>query len=122
VGKEAKEMAIPKPNLSPSTRKLLFRILVVLIVVYVCFGAYIWWAMHQPPEAFGRVMSRMPAPVAFLLFPFETAWMHARAGTLRPGDPAPDFSLVTLDKTEQVRLSSFAEQHRPVVLIFGSYT
>ena len=64
----------------------------------------------------------MPAPVAFLLFPFETAWTHARAGSLHIGEVAPDFSLSTLDKSEQVRLSSFAEQRRPVVLIFGSYT
>jgi hypothetical protein len=68
------------------------------------------------------VMSRMPGPVVFLLFPFETAWMRARAGTLDLGDPAPDFSLLKLDKSERVRLSAFTEQRRPVVLVFGSYT
>jgi peroxiredoxin len=39
-------------------------------------------------------MSRMPGPVPFLLFPFETEWTHARAGHLTVGDPAPDFNLL----------------------------
>lgn len=77
--------------------------------------------MHQPPETFARVMSRMPGPVPFLIFPFETAWTHARAGTLHAGDRAPDFSLVKLDKSERVQLSLLSQQ-QPVVLVFGSYT
>jgi hypothetical protein len=104
------------------TRRLVLRIFAGLLIVYVCFGTYVWWAMHQPPEIFGQVMAKMPGPVPFLLFPFETAWMHARAGSLHNGDAAPDFSLVKLDKTDRIRLSAFAEQRRPVVLIFGSYT
>jgi len=39
------------------------------------------------------VMAKMPSPVPFLLFPFETLWTRARAETLNVGDPAPDFSL-----------------------------
>jgi len=68
---------------------------IVLVVVYLAFGSYIWWAMNQPPEKFGRVMAKLPGPVPFLLFPFETFWTRARAGHLRVGDPAPDFSLVS---------------------------
>jgi hypothetical protein len=108
-------------KLSPSMRRLLRRLFAGLIIAYVCFGAFVWWAMHQPPETFGRVMARMPGPVPFLLFPFETAWMHARAGGLHIGDPAPDFSLLKLDKSERVRLSEL-NRSQPVVLIFGSYT
>jgi hypothetical protein len=67
------------------------------------------------------VMSHMPGPAAFLLFPFETAWTHARAGELRPGDPAPDFDLLKLDKSARVHLSTLTAQ-QPVVLVFGSYT
>jgi hypothetical protein len=78
--------------------------------------------MLRPPEAFAGFMAKLPGPVPFLLFPFETLWMRARSGTLRPGDPAPDFSLAKLDKSAQVQLSAFAAQQRPVVLIFGSYT
>ena len=110
----------PKPG--SSVRKVLLRLFVCLMIAYICFGAYVWWAMHQTPDAFGRVMSRMPGPVVFLLFPFETLWTQARAGTLHVGDPAPDFSLLKLDKSERIRLSAFAEQRRPVVLVFGSYT
>jgi len=108
-------------KLSPFARRVLFRVLVGLMIGYVCFGTYVWWAMHQPPETFGRVMAKMPGPVPFLIFPFETAWLHARAGTLHPGDPAPDFSLLKVDKTERVQLSTLNQQ-QPVVLVFGSYT
>jgi hypothetical protein len=103
------------------SRSLLLRLLSVLLIAYIGFVGLIWWAMHQPPETFGRVMSRMPAPAAFLLAPFETMWTHARAGTLLPGDAAPDFSLMKLDKAERVQLSALTAK-QPVVLIFGSYT
>jgi hypothetical protein len=103
------------------SRSLLLRLLSVLLIAYIGFVGLIWWAMQQPPETFGRVMSRMPAPAAFLLAPFETMWTHARAGTLLPGDAAPDFSLMKLDKTERVQLSALTAK-QPVVLIFGSYT
>ena len=69
----------------------------------------------------GKVMARMPAPVVFLAFPFETVWTQARAGKLQIGDPAPDFSLIKLDKSEHVQLSTLNKQ-QPVVLVFGSYT
>jgi|SRR5450432_500615 hypothetical protein len=106
---------------SPLARKILGRVLVGLIIAYVCFGTFILWAMRQPPETFGRVMAKLPGPVPFLIFPFETAWMQARAGTLRVGDPAPDFSLMKLDKSERVKLSEL-NKIQPVVLVFGSYT
>jgi hypothetical protein len=108
-------------KLSPFARRLLSRLLLGLVIGYVCFGAYIWWAMRRPPEAFGRVMARMPGPVPFLIFPFETAWTHARAGRLHVGDAAPDFSLLKVDKSERVQLSAL-NQRQPVVLVFGSYT
>jgi hypothetical protein len=108
-------------KLSPFVRRLLLRLLVGLISGYVCFGAYVWWAMHQPPETFGRVMAKMPGPIPFLIFPFETAWIHARGGTLQVGDRAPDFSLLKVDKSERVQLSVLSQQ-QPVVLVFGSYT
>jgi len=48
--------------------------------------------------------------------------MQARAGSLHVGDPAPDFVLAKLDKTERVQLSALTAIGKPVVLIFGSYT
>jgi hypothetical protein len=102
-------------------RRFLIPSLIALLLVYASCAAFIWRAMRQPPEAFARVMARIPAPVVFLLFPFETLWTHARAGKLQAGDAAPDFSLMKLDKSETVQLSSLTAR-QPVVLVFGSYT
>jgi len=108
-----------RPN--PGTRKLLVAVFAVLLVAYVVFVGLVLWSMRQPPETFGRVMSKMPGPVPFLLFPFETAWTHARAGELQPGDPAPDFTLLKVDKSARVNLAEL-NRTQPVVLVFGSYT
>jgi hypothetical protein len=78
--------------------------------------------MLRPPEVFARFMMRVPGPVAFLVFPFETLWTHARAGRLEVSDQAPDFTLTKLDKSATVQLSALTSQHQPVVLVFGSYT
>ncbi len=67
-------------------------------------------------------MKKLPGPVAFLAFPFETLWTKARAGELAVGDAAPDFSLRKLDKSDTVQLSTLTAQGKPVCLIFGSYT
>ncbi len=108
-------------KLSSRARKLLLIVVLAIIVAYVVFGAFMWRTMRQPPEAFAQVMGRIPGPVAFLLFPFETLWTRARAGTLNIGDPAPDFSLLKVDKSGSVQLSALNRQ-QPVVLVFGSYT
>jgi hypothetical protein len=108
------------PSLSKSARTWLIRLGSVLLVVYVIFAGFVWWAMCKPPETFGRVMSKMPA-VAYVMIPFETMWIHARAGKLQVGDAAPDFSLQKLDNSERVHLAELSTT-QPVVLIFGSYT
>lgn len=94
--------------------------MIALAWVIACGALY--KIMRQPPETFARVMARIPGPAPFLVLPFETLWTHARAGNLQVGDPAPDFSLMKLDKSAPVQLSSLTAQGRPVVLIFGSYT
>jgi hypothetical protein len=95
---------------------------VAIAVVWVLSCAALYDIMRQPPEAFARFMAKIPGPVAFLVLPFETLWTRARAGRLQLGDAAPDFSLMKLDKSASVQLSSLTAQGRPVVLIFGSYT
>jgi hypothetical protein len=100
--------------------RILLRIVAVLVLLYVAVVACLAIAMRQPPDTFGRVMAKMP-PAAFMVLPFQPLWMNARAGTLEPGQPAPDFALKPLDGGAPVRLSSFHGQ-RPVVLVFGSYT
>lgn len=93
----------------------------VLAILWAIGCGIIYSYMRKPPETFGQFMTKIPAPVAFLAFPFETMWMRARGGTLQVGDRAPDFQLLKLDKSEQVRLSTLNQQ-QPVVLVFGSYT
>ncbi|HUI56078.1 MAG TPA: hypothetical protein VLY04_13980 [Bryobacteraceae bacterium] len=100
------------------------RTLLIAAAILLCFhsvlSASLYWAMCQPPDVFGRIMAHTPMPF-MLVLPFETLWKHARLGRLKPGDPAPDFRLPTLDHRETVQLSSFRGA-RPVVLVFGSYT
>jgi len=105
-----------------SVSKVAIALVCVLAPLWIFACALIYDSMRQPPERFARVMSKIPGPVAFLVFPFETLWMRARAGTLQIGDHAPDFSLAKLDKTEHIQLSSFMATGKPVVLVFGSYT
>jgi len=101
------------------TRKLLLAA-AILLAIHVSLSAGVYWAMRQPPDRFGAIIARTPFPVMMIL-PFETLWMHARAGALKPGDAAPDFVLPTLDHRQTVQLASFRGS-RPVVLVFGSYT
>ena len=103
-------------------KRALLRALAVVALLWLLGCAALYQVMLQPPETFARFMAKLPGPVPFLLFPFETLWTHARAGGLQVGDPAPDFSLTKLDKSAPVQLSSLRSQGRPVVLIFGSYT
>ncbi len=103
------------------SRKRNYLLAILLVVVaYGGFVGYVWSAMHQSPEQFGRVMAKLPQ-FAYFLVPFETMWTHARAGHLQSGDAAPDFQLAKLDKSANIQLSSLTA-NQPVVLIFGSYT
>ena len=103
------------------SKPILVRVFAVVLLLWLAFVSFMWWAMRQPPEKFGRVMSHLPVPAVFLLAPFETMWTQARAGVLHLGDPAPDFALMKLDKSERIQLSSLTAR-QPVVLVFGSYT
>ena len=103
-----------------TTKRWLLRSGGVLVIAWLAFVAFIDWAMHQPPEVFGRVMMHMPLP-AYFLFPFETMWTQARFGHVNPGETAPDFTVKTLDTKSPVQLASLWTD-KPVVLVFGSYT
>ena len=100
---------------------MLLRTALVFFVLWLGFVAFMWHTMKQPPDQFGAVMKHMPVPAVFLMAPFETMWLRARAGELQAGDIAPEFNLQTLDKTSRVSLSSL-NARGPVVLVFGSYT
>jgi hypothetical protein len=107
-------------TLKPTKKRWLLRSCAVLAILWLAFVGYIDWAMHQPPEVFGRVMMHMPMP-AYFLFPFETMWTQARFGHVNPGDTAPDFTVQTLDTKSPVQLASLWAA-KPVVFVFGSYT
>ena len=89
-------------------------------LVWTAATAGLYAAMRQPPETFGAIMSHVPG-VAMMILPFRPLWMSARAGHLRVGDQAPDFSLRPLHGDGRVTLSH-EYARKPVVLIFGSYT
>jgi hypothetical protein len=101
-------------------KKTLGFVLLVLICGYAALLFTMNRAMHGTPEQFGHFMAKLP-PAIFLVAPFETMWTHARAGKVNVGDPAPDFTLSTLDKSARVSLASLRAD-KPVVLVFGSYT
>ena len=101
-------------------KKWMWRVVLGLALLYVVACAGVYWLMHQPPEQFATGFAKLPM-FSMMLLPFEPLWMHARAGDVEVGQPAPDFDLPTLDKSARVRLSSHRGQ-RPVLLVFGSYT
>ena len=105
-----------------SVKKTLVQVVGALALLWILGCGLIYSSMRRPPEQFGRAMSRLPGELPFMIFPFESMWMRARAGALQVGDPAPDFTLAKLDKSAHVQLSSLTTQGKPVVLIFGSYT
>ena len=107
---------------SSSVKKTLVPVVGALALLWLLGCGLIYSSMRRPPEQFGRVMSKLPGELPFMIFPFETMWMRARAGTLQVGDPAPDFTMPTDGNGTVTLLSSLTAQGKPVVLIFGSYT
>ena len=96
------------------------KVLAALGCLWLLYVGWIFRQMYRPPAQFAATMAKMPGP-AMMLFPFETLWSRARAGSVVVGDPAPDFRLPTLDKKAEVTLASLRGS-KPVVLVFGSYT
>jgi hypothetical protein len=92
-----------------------------LVVAYGLLFSTVLVAMMQPPEVFGRFMSRVPQALVWGTLPAPRMWLWARAGSLQAGDEAPDFTLPTVDHSAEVTLSTYRGD-RPVVLVFGSYT
>jgi hypothetical protein len=101
--------------------KWLLRVAASLIAAYALLCLVVLAAMLQPPVRFGAFMAHVPEALVWGIAPGERLWRWARAGRLGIGDQAPDFSLRAHDRDERVALSTF-RGHRPVVLVFGSYT
>jgi thiol-disulfide isomerase/thioredoxin len=92
---------------------------IVLAAIYVATCGLVFAVMHQPPPVLARFMDKVP-DLGWMILPMESMWRFVNRGTLKPGDPAPDFDLSTIDGQSRVKLSSLVG--KPVVLFFGSYT
>ena len=92
-----------------------------LVSCYIVLFGVVLSAMLQPPERFGSFMKHVPEAVVWGALPASRMWLWARRGELAPGLPAPDFTLARQNDNQRVTLSSH-RGHRPVVLVFGSYT
>lgn len=97
----------------------LVRGLIGAALVYALLIGALYALMHQPPRTVARTMGALP-DVTTGFVPFARLWVSARIGSLRSGDPAPDFDLLTTDGATRVKLSSL--RGRPVALVFGSHT
>jgi hypothetical protein len=91
-----------------------------LAALYAVLCAALFALMLATPDRFARTMRHVPWPVMVAL-PFKPLWIAARAGDVKVGDLAPDFSLASADGKTQLRLSELRGRS-PVVLVFGSYT
>jgi len=100
--------------------RIALKVLAGLALLWLLAAGAFYGAMRLPPSRFCDVAARVPPMVMMGVLPFRQMWMHARAGSLKVGDMAPDFTLSRQDKTGSVQLSAL--RGKPVVLIFGSYT
>lgn len=73
----------------------------------------------DPAETFIAHMDRQPAAEQVPNWP-QTKRLMQRAAP-RVGDPAPDFTLATVEGGQSITRSSF-QAGKPLVLIFGSFT
>jgi hypothetical protein len=103
-----------------SVLRMLVKIILSVIALYAVMTALLFAVMLQSPDRFAATMKHVPWP-AFVALPFKPLWQVARAGNVKVGEMAPDFSLESPDHKSSFQLSSLRGE-KPVVLVFGSYT
>jgi hypothetical protein len=111
---------MPQTKKTNTRWKILARVALAFVGVYVALTALLFGVMLQSPDRFAATMKHVPWPV-FAALPFKPLWQVARVGQVGVGDMAPDFSLESPDHKSSFRLSSLRGE-KPVVLVFGSYT
>jgi hypothetical protein len=111
---------MPEAKKANTTWKILAKVALAFVGMYVALTALLFGVMLQSPDRFAATMKHVPWPV-FAALPFKPLWQVARAGQVSVGDMAPDFSLESPDHKSSFRLSSLRGE-KPVVLVFGSYT
>jgi hypothetical protein len=83
--------------------KVFRRVLLIVAVLVGALGALIAWRIG-PRNIIGMIR-----------------YDQRQEGTLKPGDAAPDVTLISLDGKTPVRVSEQVGG-KPLVLVFGSYT
>jgi hypothetical protein len=111
---------MPETKKTNTRWKILAKVALAFVGLYVALTALLFGVMLQSPDRFAATMKHVPWPV-FAALPFKPLWQVARAGQVRVGDMAPNFSLESPDHKSTFRLSSLRGE-KPVVLVFGSYT
>jgi hypothetical protein len=111
---------MPEAKENEAGWKVLVKIGAAIVALYVVMTTVLFGVMLQSPDRFAATMKHVPWPV-FAALPFKPLWQVARAGNVKVGDMAPDFSLESPDHKSSLRLSSLRGE-KPVVLVFGSYT
>ena len=111
---------MPKTKKTKTRWKVLAKVALAFVGLYVALTALLFAVMLQSPDRFAATMKHVPWPV-FAALPFKPLWQVARAGQVSVGEMAPDFSLESPDHKSSFRLSSLRGE-KPVVLVFGSYT
>jgi hypothetical protein len=111
---------MPETKKTNTRWKILAKVALAFVGLYVALTALLFGVMLQSPDRFAATMKHVPWPV-FAALPFKPLWQVARAGQVRVGDMAPDFSLESPDHKSSFQLSSLRGE-KPVVLVFGSYT
>jgi hypothetical protein len=95
------------------------KVLVAVAALYAGLSVALYAVMLRPPSEVASVFAHVPWPF-WVALPMRPMWLHARAGALSVGDPAPPFDLASGDGKTRVSLESL--RGRPAVLVFGSYT
>jgi len=74
----------------------------IIVLLWLACCAVLYSQMRKPPEKFVRFMTRIPGQSPSKVFLIERLWTHARSGTLKVGDVAPDFTLQKIDKSGHI--------------------
>jgi hypothetical protein len=111
---------MPEAKKTSSIWKVLAKVALAFVGLYAVLTTLLFGIMLQSPDRFAAAMKHVPWPLLAAL-PFKPLWQMARAGQVKVGDMAPDFSLESPDHKSSFRLSSLRGE-KPVVLVFGSYT
>jgi len=91
----------------------------VILVTAVAMIVAIGCRRGDPADKMIGMVDRMPPEKRPVNWQQTRSLMERKAPAV--GQPAPDFTLKTLDGTKTISLSAFHDD-RPRVLIFGSYT